>query len=130
MLARALAMVHSLALAAAVANPLPLPARIVMACAVMGSLVLSVRRFVWRPAVSAILVKPAGDWSLILSDGNNVAATVQPTTVITIWFTLLHLRTAGGRCTVLLCRDSLNAEGYRLLRVALKIGEVSGVPSA
>lgn len=100
-----------------------------MACAVTGGWVLSARRFIRRPAVGAILVKPTGEWSLTLNDGNAVAATVQPTTVVTVWFTLLHLRTDAGLRTVLLCRDSLDAEEYRLLRVALRIGELPGLRS-
>lgn len=100
-----------------------------MACAVTGGWVLSARRFIRRPAVGAILVKPAGEWSLTLNDGNTVAATVRPTTVVTVWFTLLHLRTDAGLRTVLLCRDSLDAEEYRLLRVALRIGELPGLRS-
>jgi hypothetical protein len=116
--------VHVLALIAAMANPLPLSARVLVASAVMVSSGLNVRRIVLQPSVSAILLRPGGDWHLILNDGKTVAAALQPTTVVTVWFTLLHLRTDAGLRTVLLCRDSLDPESYRLLRVALKVGEL------
>ena len=125
MLAWTLGVVHGLAFIAAIMNPLAWWVKMLLATATVGSLCLSLRHYIFQPMVCAILRKPHGEWGLVLKDGSMVKASLQSTTLVTIWFTLLHLQTESGTLGLLLCRDSLDNEAYRLLRVLLKIDAVT-----
>ena len=125
MLAWALSMVHSLAFIAAIMNPLTGWIKILLATVIFSSFYLSIRHFISHQAVHSILRRPDGEWMLTLKDGSRVEGKLQGTTLVTICFTLLHLRTDAGMHAVLLCRDSLDDESYRLLRVLLRIDAVT-----
>jgi hypothetical protein len=128
MLAWALLAVHGATLIAAIANPLPLWAKIFLLSVTVGSWTLSLRHYIFEPAVIAIVRKPDGAWILTVKGGNTIAGRLQGSTLVTIWFTLLHLDTDAGPRTVLLCRDGLDPETYRLLRVSLKVDAAPGTP--
>jgi len=124
MLAWALGLAHSLAFIAAIMNPLSWWVKVLLAAVIFTSLCFNFRHFVSQPAVRLILRRPDGEWLLTLKDGSSLHGKLQGSTLVTVWFTLLHLRTDAGLQAVLLCRDSLDHESYRLLRVLLRIDAV------
>lgn len=66
-----------------------------------------------------------GSWLWHRGDDSVVPVDVLPETVITPWLVLLHVREEGGRRHVLpLLGDSLPAEQFRTLRVALRLERV------
>ncbi len=120
-LAWAIAVVHALAAIASIANALPVWARTVLLGLVLVSGWATYHRHCREPAVKRIDADSEGEWLMCLSNGEERSGCLLGSSVVTVWMTLLHIRTDAGICTVLLCRDSLDAESYRLLRVFLKI---------
>jgi hypothetical protein len=120
-LALAVASIHFLAAIACTANSLPVWARTVLLCLVLASGWATYRRYCRDLPVRRIDADSDGEWRLSLRDGRQRSGCLQGSSIVSVWMTVLHIRTDAGICTVLLCRDSLDEESYRLLRVFLKV---------
>lgn len=102
-------------------NPLPSSVRSLLVAATVASAGLSFWYYIVRPPIRTIVCKAGGEWTLIFTDGTTCAGRLLGTTLATPWITLLHLRTDRGKRVVLICRDSLDHETYRLLIVSLTV---------
>jgi hypothetical protein len=112
---------HALALLAAFLNPFPTEIQLVIAAAVSLSAWLNLRS--WRnPTIIALRQTPDGGWLIYSADEVESEALLLGSSMANPWFVLLHLRAEKHRLNLLVCRDSLPAEGFRRLRVALQVG--------
>lgn len=118
--------VHALALVAAGLSPVPLALRIALALAVVWSLWQSWRTYL-NPAIVGLRLLPDGSWRLSWQGGGEIDARLLGSSISSPWFVLLHLRTGQARRhNLLICRDSLEPESYRRLRVALRVAGLKG----
>jgi toxin CptA len=118
-LSRGIAAIHALAGVAAVANPLPLWARLGLLAAVAFSFYLTRRDYVLEPKVQGLTRHADASWEIIRRSGA-VPAELADSTVVTRWLVILHLRTETGEIAVPICRDSVDPEAFRRLRVDLR----------
>jgi hypothetical protein len=105
-------------LAAAWLNPLHLALRFGLSLAIAWSL--------WRslnadsPIIGLRSVENGQTWRFDWANGAQTDAVLLGSSLSTVWFVLLHLRSdRGKRYHLLICRDSLEAEAFRRLRLAL-----------
>ncbi|BBA36759.1 uncharacterized protein sS8_4836 [Methylocaldum marinum] len=111
--------VHALAGFASLANPLPAWLKLAM----LGSVVLSWwwcrREYFLNPSVQELTLKPGGECELVLASGPQSGA-VLDSSVVTTWMVILHIRTEAKTHAVTVCRDSVDSESFRMLRVYLR----------
>lgn len=110
--------VHSLSLLAAVSNPLPLWFRLILVCAVLLSLASSLQA---KPKFIGLKSQPDGGWILRGADSSETEASLLGASIVNPWFVILRFQTENRSHALLICRDSLDSEGFRRLRVALNI---------
>lgn len=111
-------LIHALAGFAALANPLPFWARFGLFAMVGASGFLSLRRH-RHPGFSGLVLDADEGWQVIGRSGA-VPARLAESTVVTRWMVLLHLETDTGKIALAICRDSIDPESFRRLRVALR----------
>ncbi|MDD1650235.1 MAG: hypothetical protein LUO80_07555 [Methylococcaceae bacterium] len=113
----ALVAVHGLTLIAALANPLPGGIQLLLGGAVLGSLFLS-----WQGLgrVRGLTLNPDDEWEIIFHD-QTVLALLAPSTILTPWLVILHLTAGNRKFAIPICRDALDPESFRQLRVYLRI---------
>ena len=113
--------VHTLSLLAAWLNPLPLWLKFLLSLSIGYSLWLVYKQRANGPAILGLQLKPDGSWLLHRVVGGDVEAQLLGSSLVNPWFVLLHLRTEKQAYSVLIPRDSLEADAFRRLRVALKV---------
>jgi hypothetical protein len=111
--------IHLFALCAAWLNALPLLARLVLTV-VIGVSLWRTRQQAAELSISSLQLKPDGSWRVRQGDSEHEAFLLD-SSVVTPWFVLLHWRMAARRQALLLCRDSLEPDAFRRLRVALRV---------
>ena len=115
---RLLLISHGLALLAVWGTPVDAPARLILTTVVLLSL--------WRARshpldASGLTLTPEGLWEIIPARGEDaLIARLETSTVVTPWIVLLHLSTESTRFALPLCRDALDPESFRRLRVYLR----------
>jgi toxin CptA len=119
LLNRGIAAIHGLAGVAALANPLPLWARLGLLVAVTLSFSLTRRDYVLEPKVQGLTLHSDASWEVIRRSGA-VSAVLADSTVVTRWIVILHLQAETGKIAVPVCRDSVDPESFRRLRVDLR----------
>jgi hypothetical protein len=120
-LAAFLAGLHTLAFLAAFLNPLSAEIQLAIAAAVLLSAWLNLKS--WRnPTIIALRQSPDGGWLIYPADDIETEVLLLGSSMANPWFVLMHLRAEKRRLNLLLCRDSLPADGFRRLRVALQVG--------
>ena len=113
--------VHTLALAAAWLNPLDPVLRFALSLAIAWSL-WRFLKFNPNTGVIGLRLLPDSGWRLTLLGGSETDARLLGSSVSNPWFVLLHLRSEHAkRFNLLICRDSLEPEAFRRLRVALRV---------
>lgn len=119
--------VHGFSFLAAWLNPLPVWLRLALSMSVLLSLWLTFRA---KPNIAGLRLQPDGGWILQAMDDTETEASLLGSSLSNPWFVLLHFQAETRRHSLLICRDSLDAEGFRRLRVALNVaGIVSGKDS-
>jgi len=108
---------HGLAIVAALANPLEVWVKLVLLVAIALSGPLS-----WHQLhrVRGITLNSEGDWEVILPSGS-LLAQPGPGTLVTPWIVILGLSTERRHLTLPICRDAVDPESFRRLRVYLLI---------
>lgn len=78
-------------------------------------------------ACVAFRLEEAGEIMLILRNGLHVPCKLRPDSLVTPYLVILNASMSGqrGERSVLIAPDSMNAENFRRLRVALKWGEAA-----
>lgn len=117
-LAFSLYCIHGLSLIASFANAWPYPIDGLLACCVMLSFWSHLRA---PPKVEQIEIKSDGHWLISLKDGNSLEANLLAETWVSVWLIILQIETHQGKQSILLCRDSLDEDSFRQLRVRLKL---------
>ena len=109
--------VHGLALIAALATPLTGGIKLLLGGALLGSLFLS-----WQGLgrVRGLTLNPYDEWEIIFRD-QTVLALLAPSTILTPWLVILHLTAGKRRFAIPICRDAVDRESFRQLRVYLRI---------
>lgn len=118
-LAGFLILLHALAFIAAIANPLPIWARAALLVFTIANFGYSFRQAVLRTAVTGLRCVPGQSWILYQREGESTRAQLSTSTLVTPWLVLLHFQGERKKSSLLLCRDSLDAESFRRLRVLL-----------
>ena len=109
---------HMVSGLAAWLNPLPVGLRLVLSVAVLLSFWFCLR--VWRsPPIVGLRQRPDGGWLLYLAGDVELEALLLGGSLANTWFVLLHFQGDRFRLNLLVCRDSLPADGFRNLRVTL-----------
>jgi len=119
----AIVFVHVLAAVASFTNTLPLWSQMLLFGAVVLSLIILLKRWVFFDPVDAIEVAWNEDdgWRVRYGAQEELAVRLLGTSVVTTMITILHFKTEQGkRHEVVVFRDALDAEEYRLLRVILR----------
>lgn len=119
----AIVFVHALAAVASFSNALPLWAQLLLFSAVALSLIIVLKRYVFSDPVDAVEVawREEDGWRLRVRAEDAVPVRLLGTSVVTTVVTILHFMTEQGkRHEVVVFRDALDAESYRLLRVILR----------
>ncbi len=119
----AIVFVHALAAAASFSNALPLWAQMLLFSSVALSLIIILKRYIFCDPADAIEVAWRQDdgWRLRYGARDAVPVRLLGTSVATTMVTILHFKTEQGkRHEVVVFRDVLDAERYRLLRVILR----------
>jgi len=111
-----------LAWVAALANPLDVWIKMLLAAAIVASLVLTLRNM---DAMQSLRLHPDGDWEIIRRTGPPLTGRLEPSTIVTPWMVILHLKTPAGRLAIPICRDGVDPESFRRLRVYLRISATS-----
>jgi len=112
---------HGLSLLAAWLNPLPVWLRLGLSVIILFSLWHLSRA---KPQFVGLRGQADGSWLLQASDGTETEAALLATSIANPWFVLLHFRSQASRISLLVSRDSVEAEGFRRLRVALNIAKL------
>jgi hypothetical protein len=96
----------------------PLPARIVLLVALMGSLPYSLR----PPRVASLRLYGDGGLECVLPDGTSIPAAVLPGSAVFFWLVVLRLEVEDESATISLplLPDSLSREEFRILRLWLR----------
>lgn len=115
-LERAVIAVHLLAIVAALANPLPGWSQALFAAVIIINGVATWRRL---DRVRGLTLATDGDWEVVFRDGVRFAR-LASSTVVTPWIVILHLSTEGGALAIPICRDAVDPESFRRLRVYLR----------
>lgn len=131
--------IHALAFLAAWLNPLPVSLHLLLSAAVLLSAGWHLRRSINRvkgtekliklleklfqsqPEIPGLALKSDNSWALTLSTGEIIEASLLGNSILSPWFVLLHFRTEKNDRQVLICRDSLEPDTFRRLRVALRV---------
>ncbi|MFM8332543.1 MAG: protein YgfX [Candidatus Methylumidiphilus sp.] len=108
--------IHALSFLAASINPWPFSA--LLSLAVLLSLSLTLRA---KPQITGFKLKPDGSWRLDISDNGEIEAVLLPSSLFNTGFALLHFQAETRRYALLVCRDSLEVEDFRQLRVAMLV---------
>jgi hypothetical protein len=108
---------HGLALLTALATPVPWWLRLGLAIAVLISLRWALHN---SQRVQGLTLTAGGDWE-ILYRGHSRQARPAPGSVVTPWIVLLNLSEEGRRIDIPICRDGVDPESFRRLRVQLRI---------
>lgn len=109
---------HMVTLGACWLNNLPLLMQIALSAMVLGSGFYQSR----KPQTAFYLrYTDQSQWSIALNNHHYQPITIQTTTVISPWLVILHFQIAQQSFTRLIFSDSLPANDYRRLIVALKI---------
>jgi len=111
--------IHALAGFASLANPLPVWMKLGMLGAVALSLILCRREYGSNPAIKALVLKSRGKCEIFLPSGMQAGA-VLDSSVVTTWMVILHIKTGAKTHAVTVCRDSVDSESFRMLRVYLR----------
>ena len=113
---------HGLAAVAALANPLDFGIKLSLLAVIAISLALS-----WRQLtrVRGITLNSEGDWEVILPSGS-LLAHLGSGTLVTPWIVILGLRAERQHLCLPICRDAVDPESFRRLRVYLQIA--GGMP--
>lgn len=120
-LSGAVGLVHGLAALASLANPLPWWMRALALAAVLTGAALAWRPLCRVPPVSRLRVGETGEWKLWTAAGDEIRLILLPGSVAVAGLILLHFRDEAGRFrAVPLLPDSLDADGFRQLRVRLR----------
>ncbi len=129
-LAGLLLFLHGGAAACALATPLPVWARMVLAGLFLFNLSRVFPRYVLlrRGAVTALLWDERGEWRLRIEGAGEVAARLEPGGFVSPLGMVLGFRTCEGNeyHAVILLLDSLDAETLRRLRVRLRTEGAAG----
>jgi len=65
---------------------------------------------------------PENTWQYALNQHDFVSIEILPSSVLNTWLIILHVKTeAGKRENLLICKDTVNEDLYRRLKVRLKI---------
>lgn len=125
-LATLLVAAHSLALMAALANPLDIKLKLLLIGAVLLSFSHHLRM---SNRIYGLTLTSGGDWE-VLVDGQAILGQLEPGTIVTPWIVILHLRLPSHRLALPVCRDATDPESFRQLRVHLRLSRpVSGLAS-
>ena len=108
---------HGMALLTALVTPVPIWLRCGLAIAVLLSLRWSLRN---GQRVQGLTLTAGGDWE-ILYRGHSRLARPGPGTVVTPWLVLLNLKEEGRKIGIPICRDGVDPESFRRLRVQLRL---------
>jgi toxin CptA len=125
LLALMLAAMHALALISVWLVPLPLTAKIGAAVVLMLSLVLTLRRHVWRTgkqAIRAIRLSGECDVAVQGQDSEWQEVVLLPSSFVSDYLTVLNLRLEGEKLArhVVILPDAIDAEQFRQMRVWLR----------
>lgn len=125
-LAAIILVTHVLAFVSGFASTLPLWLSWVLAIAVLCSLVIYLNRYYLHYMDGlAIGYQDSGSW--YLDDGGDETLKLQllPSSVVTPWVVILNFKSANKTTnSFVICRDSLDAESFRKLRVVLTITKI------
>jgi len=102
-----------------VANPLPAWMKLGMLGVIIFSLFLCRREYLSNPAVKELVLKPGGECEVFLPSGMQ-PGTVLDSSVVTTWMVILHIKSGSKKRAVTVCRDSVDSESFRMLRVYLR----------
>lgn len=116
-LAMLLVAVHSLALIAALANPLDVMFKLLLVGAILTSFVHHRRT---SNRVYGLSLAPGGDWE-VLMDGRAIPGRLEADTLVTPWIVILNLKLPSRRLALPIFRDAVDPESFRQLRVYLKL---------
>ena len=108
---------HGIALLTALVTPVPVWLRSALVIAVLISLRWTLRN---SQRVQGLTLTAGGDWE-ILYRGHSRLARPAPGTVVTPWLVLLNLREEGHKIGIPICRDGVDPESFRRLRVQLRL---------
>jgi len=111
---------HGLALVAALANPLSGWIKLGLLFAITISVPLNWRKM---PRARGITLNSEGDWAVILPSGS-LLAHLGPGTLVTPWIVILGLRADRQHLSIPICRDAVDPESFRRLRVHLQIAGI------
>ncbi len=116
-LKRFLVIMHGLALAASIANALPITVKLALLTGICLHLRLMIKRL--KNQRHKIIQSEALGWEV--SDGNDFEPVqILNSTVITIFAIFLHFNKNAHRQSVLIVNDALSEDDYRCLIVRLK----------
>lgn len=110
---------HALAGLASLANPLPAWMKLGMLGAVAFSWLRCRREYWVNPAVKELVLKPGSECEIFLPSGIE-AGTVLDSSIVTTWMVILHIKTGAKTHAVTVCRDSVDPESFRMLRIYLR----------
>lgn len=111
---------HLLAALAVVCNSLPIGWRVALLAALAAHFGWF-QNVEWRhPAISGLSWRADGSWELLSREGSRDAV-IDGTPVLTRWLVILPLRSDRRLRHVLVCRDSVDPESFRRLRVQLAV---------
>lgn len=122
---------HGLGAVAICGLELGLMVRGAMLFAIGGSALASVNRSLKRShnAVTGLVLQSNGRVILVRRNGKTEEAGVLARTFVSPWLVILVTRTIGTVETQMLMRDSFDEEGYRQLRIWLRLqGETANSP--
>lgn len=125
-----LALAHGTAAAAIVCTPWPYWAQAICLLAVLSGAVLGTRIFLRENGVKALCMLKDASWRLTLRDGGEWHGTLNGESLVSPWLCLFVLDGTAGRRRVLILRDSLDRNGFRRLRVGLRVRPASGRAAA
>lgn len=108
--------------------PLWLTVGLMLAVVVWGGYHLALDAKLRLPhACVAFRLEEAGEVMLILRNGLHVPCSLRPDSLVTPYLVILNASMSGqhGERSVLIAPDSMNAENFRRLRVALRWGDAA-----
>ena len=115
---------HSLAAFASLTNALPWIYKLIALITVGLSLFLSLRRYHYCYNPYCIRYNKASNWQLAITKADFQTLTILPSSVITVWLMVLHVRVENGNhYNLVIMNDALIDQNYRALAVTLKIAE-------
>lgn len=129
-LTRTLGLVHGLALLGALANGLPPWLKAALVLFIVLHLISSRRVRDQLSLGRGLYYESNQGWSLRLEDGSVVPVRILPTSRVLPGLVVLHLVTPLGRRQGLIVRDSLAADDFRRLKIALRIHGSSKVAAS